>query len=48
MIYLSEKFPGPRADLVLEVVAERPVAQHLEEGVMVHVLANIVLQNKKN
>ena len=40
---LGEEFPGPRADLLLEVVTERPVAQHLEEGVVVHVLADVIL-----
>ena len=41
--YHCEQFPCPVADLSLEVVAERPVAQHLEEGVMVNVLADVVL-----
>ena len=45
-MYLGEKFPGPGADFVLEVVSEWPIAQHLEEGVMIHVFAHIILQNK--
>ena len=40
--YLSEELPGPADSLLLEVIAKRPVAQHLEEGVVVHVLADVV------
>lgn len=39
---LSQQLPGPRDGLLLEVVPKRPVAQHLKEGVVVHVLAHIV------
>lgn len=39
---MREQLPGPEADLFLEVVPKRPVPQHLEEGVMVHVLAHVV------
>ena len=38
---LGQQFPAPRDALSLEVVAERPVAEHLEEGVVVGVLADI-------
>src|SRR5690606_41981094 len=31
---LRQQFPGPGDGVALEVVAERPVAQHLEEGVV--------------
>ena len=39
---VDEVVPGPGDDLPLEVVAEGPVAQHLEEGVVVDVLAHVV------
>ena len=48
MIYFCQKLPSPRTDFILEVIAERPVAQHLEEGVVVDVLADIVLWDKFN
>ena len=38
---LSQQFPRPFDGLGFEVVAERPVAQHLEEGVVVGVPSNI-------
>mmetsp|Transcript_27030 Transcript_27030/g.54413 ORF Transcript_27030/g.54413 Transcript_27030/m.54413 type:complete len:590 (+) Transcript_27030:977-2746(+) len=38
----GEQLPGPRDCLLLEVGGETPVAQHLEEGMVVHVLADIV------
>ncbi len=38
---VGEQIPRPGDGLGLEVVAERPVAQHLEEGVVVGVLADI-------
>ncbi len=40
--HLGEELPGPTDGFLLEVVAEGPVAQHLEEGVVVGVLADIV------
>ena len=39
---VDEVVPGPGDDLLLEIVTEGPVAQHLEERVMVHVLADVV------
>jgi hypothetical protein len=39
---LGQQLPGPVDGLLLEVVAERPVAQHLEEGVVVGVLADVL------
>ena len=48
MTYFCQKLPSPRTDFILEVIAERPVAQHLEEGVVVDVLADIVLWDKFN
>ncbi len=38
----GEQLPGPGDRFLLEVVAERPVAEHLEEGVVVGVLADVV------
>mmetsp|Transcript_12867 Transcript_12867/g.42976 ORF Transcript_12867/g.42976 Transcript_12867/m.42976 type:complete len:420 (+) Transcript_12867:1711-2970(+) len=38
----GEALPGHGDGLLLEVVAEAPVAQHLEEGVVVEVLAHVV------
>jgi len=32
--YLRQKFATPRQRFLLEIIAERPVAQHLEEGEM--------------
>ncbi len=37
-----EKLPGPRDRLPLVVVAERPVPEHLEEGVVVGVAAHLL------
>ncbi len=37
-----QQLPRPADRLLLEVVAERPVAEHLEEGVVVRVLADVV------
>ena len=39
---LGEKLEAPADRLLLEVVAEGPIAQHLEEGVVIGVLANIL------
>ena len=39
---LYDKLPGPGNGLFLEIVAERPVTQHFEEGVVVGVLAHIL------
>ena len=38
----SEQLPCPRANFLLEVVAERPIAQHLEKRVVINVFADIV------
>jgi hypothetical protein len=47
LIDLGQQFPGPLQRLALEVVAKRPIAQHLEEGVVAcgvaHVLQVVVL-----
>mmetsp|Transcript_11487 Transcript_11487/g.29021 ORF Transcript_11487/g.29021 Transcript_11487/m.29021 type:complete len:365 (+) Transcript_11487:1812-2906(+) len=40
--HLGQQLPRPSDGLLLEVVAEAPVAQHLEKGMMVHVLAHVV------
>ena len=40
--HLGKELPGPGDGLPLEVVAKGPVAKHLEEGVVVGVLANVV------
>ena len=37
-----KQLPGKVDGLLLEVVPEGPVAQHLEEGVVVHILANVI------
>lgn len=39
---LGEKLPSPFNGFALEVIAERPIAKHLEEGVVVSVFANVV------
>jgi hypothetical protein len=39
---VDEKLGGPVDRLLLEVVAKRPVAEHLEERVVVRVFADIV------
>ena len=41
-INFRQQCPRPLNDLLLEVVTEGPVAQHLEEGVMVDILADVV------
>mmetsp|Transcript_6447 Transcript_6447/g.19110 ORF Transcript_6447/g.19110 Transcript_6447/m.19110 type:complete len:1096 (+) Transcript_6447:257-3544(+) len=38
----GEQLPRPVDGLLLEVVAEGPVAQHFKKGVVVHVLAHVV------
>ena len=38
----DEQFPRPLDRFLLEIIAEGPVAEHLEEGVVVGVLADIV------
>ena len=40
--HLGEQLPRPLDRLGLEVVAERPVAEHLEEGVVVVVSADVL------
>ena len=39
---LGQQLPGPGDGVLLEVVAERPVAQHLEEGVVARGVADLV------
>ncbi len=39
---VGEQLPGPLDGLLLEIVAERPVAEHLEERVVVGVLPDVV------
>ena len=50
LVNLGQQLPGPLQALALEVVAERPVAQHLEEGVVArgvtHVLQVVVLATR--
>ena len=38
----SEQFPGISDGLLLKVVPKGPIAQHLKEGVVIHILAHIV------
>ncbi len=38
----GEEFPAPGERLLLEVIAEGPVAQHLEEGVVVGVVTDVL------
>ena len=38
----GEQLPGPGDRLLLEVIAEGPVAEHLEEGVVIGVVADVV------
>ena len=40
--YLGQKFPAPSDRLLLEVIAERPIPQHLEERVVVGVVADVL------
>src|SRR4051812_13727846 len=37
---LREQLPGPRDRLFLVIVSKRPVAQHLEEGMMIGIMTN--------
>ena len=39
--YFGQQFPGPADRLMLVIVAERPVAEHLEKGVVVSVAPHI-------
>ena len=41
-VHIREKIPRHTDGFFLEVIAERPVTQHLKEGVMVRVFSNIV------
>eukprot|EP00965_Chrysotila_dentata_P239660 6203228-Pleurochrysis_carterae.AAC.3 len=41
-VHACQQLPRPLDGLLLEVVAKGPVAQHLEEGVVVDVLADVV------
>src|SRR2546429_4942371 len=38
----GEQFPAPFNRFLLEVISKRPVAKHLEEGVMIRVEADVV------
>jgi len=40
--YLGEELPGPADGLLLEVVPEGPVPEHLEKGVVVGVLPHVI------
>ena len=40
-LYHGQELPRPLDSLLFEVLGERPVAEHLEEGVVVHVLAHL-------
>ena len=40
--HLRQQLPRPADRLFLEVIAERPVAEHLEKGVVIGVLAHII------
>mmetsp|Transcript_136892 Transcript_136892/g.425291 ORF Transcript_136892/g.425291 Transcript_136892/m.425291 type:complete len:213 (+) Transcript_136892:2805-3443(+) len=42
LVDLGQQLPSPADGLLLEVIAEGPVPQHLEEGMMVHILAHIL------
>ena len=42
LVYLGEQLPRPLDSLLLEVVAIRPVAEHLEHGVVVGVVAYLL------
>ncbi len=39
---IGQQFPGPGDCFLLEVIAERPVAEHLEKSVVIGVLADVV------
>ena len=41
-IHFCEQFPRPGDGFFFEIIAKRPVAQHLEHGVMISVVANFV------
>ena len=41
-VHLGQQLPGPADRLLLEIVAERPVAQHLEHRVVVGVVADLL------
>ena len=42
LVHLRQQLPGPGNGVGFEVVAERPVAQHLEHGVVVGVVADFL------
>mmetsp|Transcript_34600 Transcript_34600/g.67744 ORF Transcript_34600/g.67744 Transcript_34600/m.67744 type:complete len:395 (-) Transcript_34600:164-1348(-) len=42
LVHLGEQLPCPGDGLLLEVVSEGPVAKHLKEGVVVHILAHVI------
>mmetsp|Transcript_30041 Transcript_30041/g.68240 ORF Transcript_30041/g.68240 Transcript_30041/m.68240 type:complete len:689 (-) Transcript_30041:287-2353(-) len=41
LVDLGQQLPCPADGLLLEVIAEGPIPQHLEKGVVVHILAHI-------
>ena len=42
LVHLGEELPGPVDRLFLEVIAKAPVAQHLEHGVVIGVVADLL------
>ena len=40
LIHLCKQLPGPVDRLILEVIAEAPVAEHLEHGMMAAIVAD--------
>ena len=42
LVDLRQQFPGPGYGFLLEIVSEAPVAEHLEHGVMVGVVAHLL------
>ena len=42
LVHCCQQLPSPMNGFPFEVVAKRPVAQHLKEGVVVNILAHII------
>mmetsp|Transcript_118021 Transcript_118021/g.252066 ORF Transcript_118021/g.252066 Transcript_118021/m.252066 type:complete len:694 (-) Transcript_118021:302-2383(-) len=42
VVDLCQKLPSPSDSLLLEIVTERPISEHLEEGVVVDILAHVL------
>ena len=40
--FFREQLPGPTNSFFLEVISERPIAQHLKEGVVIRVVPHLV------